>query len=96
MFESTVLGIDHSEPAATWSRKHWLRHCEGYRVEMPGGALGFVETVFLSEDDEPVTIAVRTGAAETRIVLVPLDAVKQILPECEAVVLRQAGLRRNR
>ncbi len=90
MFELTVQRT-HSEPAEPWTREHWLRHCEGYRVETPAGPLGFVETVFFSEDEEPAAIAVRTGAAETRIVLVSMEAVEQIQPERETVVLRHVG-----
>lgn len=87
MFELTV----QETPAKPWTREYWLRHCEAYRVETPGGRLGFVETVFFSQDDEPAAIAVRTGGAETQIVLVSVEAVEQIRPDCETVVLRHVG-----
>jgi hypothetical protein len=87
------MTIVHELPklAECGSKGYWLRHCEGYRVDTPGGPIGFVETVFFFEEEEPVAIAVRTGASDTRIVLVPLEEVEAIRPECEVVALRHVG-----
>lgn len=85
------MTIVHELPklAECWSKGYWLRHSEGYRVDTPDGPIGFVETVFFSEEEEPAAMAVRTGASG--IVLVPLEEVEEIRPDCEVVALRHVG-----
>jgi hypothetical protein len=69
------------------SRAYWLRTCEGFRVYSKDGQLGVVEEVRCS-NKQPEALAVRTGLFRTRLLIVPVDEVKRIVPREKRVFLR--------
>ena len=71
------------EPSA---RTYWLAHCEGFRVDGIGGRIGIVEEV-RDADGEPL-LAVRAGLLGRRVLLVPADAVFEIVPRAMRIWLR--------
>ncbi len=83
------MTVVHEFPslADTWTADHWACHCENYRVDTPDGPIGFVEKVLFSEEREPEAVAVRIGRFQTRLVTVPIEAVVEIRPEWEILVL---------
>ena len=70
----------------TLASGYLLAHCEGFTVDSPDGRLGVVEAV-LPGPERPHALAVRTGLFTTRLLLVPLDEVEQVLPDEQRVVL---------
>ncbi len=67
---------------------YWLRTCEGFSVESDGGRVGIVEEVRLSRERQPKALAVRTGLFRTRLLIVPIDDVEQVVPRNKRVLLR--------
>ena len=70
----------------TLASGYLLAYCEGFTVDSPDGRLGVVEAV-LPGPERPHALAVRTGLFTTRLLLVPLDEVEQVLPDEQRVVL---------
>jgi hypothetical protein len=63
-----------------------LRHCEGFRVESPGGSLGFVEEViFTRAGDEPQALVVVGGLSARQRWVVPVGDVTAVRPRRELV-----------
>jgi hypothetical protein len=70
-------------------KAYWLAHCEGYRVDAPGGRLGRVEAVISRDGSEGAdALVVRGGLLGGRLVVVPVEEVDRILPRKEQIVLR--------
>ena len=69
-----------------WSTAHWLRHCEGFRVETEDGVYGFVEEVELASGD-PVAFLVRFGERFAHVTRVSVGAVDDIDPISEVITL---------
>jgi hypothetical protein len=70
---------------------HWLRRCEGFRVDSAHGRVGFVEEVrYASRFDRPDVIAVRAGLLGRLLLIVPVEEIAQILPSEERIVLRHS------
>jgi hypothetical protein len=69
-----------------WSTAHWLRHCEGFRVETEDGVHGFVEGVELASGD-PVAFLVRFGERFAHVTRVSVRAVDDIDPIGEVITL---------
>lgn len=68
----------------------WLERCEGYRVEGPGGPVGYVDKVVrFAEDDRPRYLSVRAGREGTLLLLVALADVAGVFAPKELVVLRR-------
>jgi hypothetical protein len=71
-----------------WTR-HWLGHCQGFRVEGPGGRVGTVECLIRrSLSEPPELLVVRAGRRSSRTLLVPADDVEKVLPREELVIVR--------
>ena len=71
---------------ATVTRER-LRGCDGFRVETPGGLVGWVEETWLGQAAEPAALAVR--ALDGRRALLFADDVEAVLEDRETVVLRR-------
>jgi hypothetical protein len=68
-----------------------LARCEGFRVDSPGGTLGFVEGVrFASRIDQPDVLEVRGGRFGRQLLLIPIEDVAEISPTEERLVVRSA------
>jgi hypothetical protein len=69
---------------ACWSEAYVLRHCVGFRVEGPGGHLGYVEEVLLDpEGDTPEALLVRG----TSTIEVPVSRISRLVPGRELVLV---------
>jgi hypothetical protein len=67
-----------------WTEGHWLRHCTGFRVEGPGGRLGYVDQVLLDpEGSAPVALVVRGR----RATVVSVGEIVRFLPTRELVLV---------
>lgn len=68
------------EPTA-FHRRYWTTHCEGFRVDFPGGAHGYVEEVRHQDDpDRSAALVVRVGALGRQVVIVPVDQIEFVVP----------------
>jgi hypothetical protein len=66
-----------------------LVRCEGFEVDSPVGLVGFVEGLrFDSRIDVPDFLEVRGGRLGRELLLVPVEAVQEISPEEERVLVR--------
>lgn len=72
-----------------FSDAYWLAHCGGFYVDAPGGRVGLVEEVVSGDDGEPLWLAVRSGQAGWRILVVPVEQIVEIDSRAERVLLRQ-------
>ena len=70
-----------------WSTAHWLRHCEGFRVETEDGVRGFVERVELAAGGDPVAFLVRFGERFAHVTRVPVRAVDELDAVGEVITL---------
>ena len=72
-----------------FDRDYWLCRCQGFRVDSPQGRIGFVrELRFASRQDRPDLLAVRAGLFGTRLLLVPVEEVEDILPKAKRIRLK--------
>jgi hypothetical protein len=70
---------------------HWLRRCEGFRVDAPHGRVGVVEEVrYASRFDRPDVIAVRAGLLGRLLLIIPIGEIAEILPKEERIVVRRS------
>ena len=74
---------------APLDREYWLAHCEGYRVDSPGGRVGLVEAVRRAEGGEqPQSLAVLAGMYGRRRLIIPMTEVETIVPSARRLSLR--------
>jgi hypothetical protein len=86
--ELRSLPSDPALPRAL-DRARSLARCEGYQVEAPEGLVGYVEGLrFVSRIDEPDLLEVRGGRFGRDLVLIPVEAVEEVIAEEERVVVR--------
>jgi hypothetical protein len=79
------VDLEHS----CWTAEYLLDHCERYRIESSGRALGIVEEVVRSPDgDEPVALLVRTNRGDRPLVTLTIDDVLELHPDGERIVVR--------
>jgi hypothetical protein len=68
---------------------YWLRRCEGFRVDCPAGRVGVVAEVrFGSSADRPDALVVRGRALASRVRIVSVSEVAEVMAGEERVVLR--------
>jgi hypothetical protein len=85
--ELRSLPSDPSLPRAVTSLS--LARCEGFQVESRDGILGYVEGLrFVSRIDEPDLLEVRGGRFGRELVLIPVEAVEDVLVDEERLVVR--------
>ena len=66
-----------------------LARCEGFEVDSPVGLVGFVEGLrFGSRIDVPDLLEVRGGRLGRELLLIPVEAVQEISPEEERLLVR--------
>jgi hypothetical protein len=69
--------------------RHELAGCEGFRVELPEGLLGWVEETWLGSEGEPAALAVRTIDGRDGLLLA--EDVESVLPESELLQMSPAS-----
>jgi hypothetical protein len=82
----TETGAEHRQ--SSFGREYWLRRCEGFRVEAPGGRIGQVRSVRFGDSAEPEVLEVRAGLLGRRTLLISVADVETIIPEERRVILR--------
>jgi hypothetical protein len=74
--------------AFTEAERYWLGHCEGFRVDAPGGRLGLVEAVLHRREDRSAdALIVRAGLLGRQLLVVPATSVDAVEPRRERVRL---------
>jgi len=69
--------------------EYWLAHCEGYRVDSPGGRVGIVENVHHAEGVERAeSLAVLAGMFGRRRLIIDAGQVNAIVPHEQCVLLK--------
>ena len=71
-------------------RRYWLTHSEGFRVDAPGGRVGFVEAIVERDAGEPSALIVRAGLFGRRLLVVPAVEVEEVIPRRKRLRLRQS------
>jgi len=78
-----------------WDDDYWLTRCEGFSVDGPSGHLGVVsEEHFRSRLDGPDELVVRGGLLGSRLTVVAVSEVAEVLPDPERIVLSVSHDRR--
>lgn len=76
------------EAYPAFDQGYWLRHCEGFRVDAPGGSLGFVERIVVAASGRGAeALVVLGGLSGDRRWLVPVGDVAVVQPHRERVSL---------
>jgi hypothetical protein len=74
---------------STRDSDYWLRQCEGFIVETPGGRVGIIEEIrYHSTADRPDYLVVRAGRIGRRQILIPVREIEEIIPRRQIVRLR--------
>jgi hypothetical protein len=81
------------EDESCWTHDYLLRHCEGYRVDSPGGHLGHVEEPVLSRD-ESETIGFLVRGTEG-LVFVSVRQIRDFSPRGQRIVVDPLSLVRR-
>jgi len=79
--------ISHDPRHSSLGIDYWLHRCEGFRVESPKGRIGTVRGVRFQGSIEPELLEVHAGLLGHRLLLIPVEEVKAILPRERRVVL---------
>ena len=79
---------EHSR--SSFGRDYWLRRCEGFRVEGPGGRIGHVKGIRFGSSAEPEVLEVRAGLLGRRTLLIDVSDIGEILPEQRSLSLRES------
>jgi hypothetical protein len=82
--EETMQTAVQTIHSGCWSDKHWLSHCEGFRVEAGGTRLGLVEEVDPGEEALAVCAPAQAGPALT----IPFADIRLIDASAERVVVK--------
>ena len=84
-----MTSLDTSDPRdSAYGRDYWLHRCEGFRVEAAGREIGTVHGLRFNGSIEPDLLEVRTGLFGRRVLLIPVEQVKELLPKKRRIVLR--------
>jgi hypothetical protein len=83
---------DPIRPGTASERGSALARCEGFQVDSPHGLVGFVEGLrFGSRIDQPDLLEVRGGRFGRQLLLIPIEAIEEISPADERLVVRNAA-----
>jgi hypothetical protein len=79
------------DPRSVSARRTWcdrIAGCEGYRVDTPGGRLGYVEDVRRDpKSGRPAALVVRAGMRGTHLLDVPVERIRDVLPSRGLVIV---------
>jgi hypothetical protein len=95
-FEMSTVARTNLKPSIHWlddepmsfGSRYWTTRCEGFRVDFPGGAQGYVDEVRHPEDPDHCALVVRVGALGDRVVIVPLDEIELVEASAERIWLK--------
>jgi hypothetical protein len=81
--EATVLTTTTPDTAARgpscWTTDYILRHCETFRVDGPGGRLGYVDEVRLTSTDELEALVVSGGIVVQAALVEDIDPLAEVI-----------------
>jgi hypothetical protein len=77
----------HSQ--SSFGLDYWLRRCEGFRVDGPGGRIGRVRGVRFGSSAQPEVLEVQAGLLGRRTLLIPASDVGEAIPEERCLILRR-------
>jgi hypothetical protein len=83
-----MSSVTHDPRRSSLGIDYWLHRCEGLRVESPVGRIGTVRGVRFQGSIEPEFLEVRAGLLGHRLLLIPVEEVKEILPTQRRIILR--------
>jgi hypothetical protein len=81
-----VERADHTQ--SSFRLDYWLRRCEGFRVDGPGGRIGHVRAIRFGATAEPEALEIRAGMLGRRTLIVPVSEVEEVIPEQRRLILR--------
>jgi hypothetical protein len=84
----TEKGAEHRQ--SSFGREYWLRRCEGFRVEGPGGRVGDVKGIRFGSSADPEVLEVGAGLLGRRRLLISVADVETIIPDERRLILREA------
>jgi hypothetical protein len=79
-------GAEHRQ--SSFGREYWLRRCEGFRVEGPGGRVGHVRGIRFGSSADPEVLEVGAGLLGRRRLLIEVSEVAQIVSNERRIILR--------
>jgi hypothetical protein len=74
---------------SSYGREYWLHRCEGFRVFSAGREVGTVQGLRFHGSLEPELLEVRTGFLGRRRLLIPVEQIKEILPDRKRITLAE-------
>jgi hypothetical protein len=83
----------HDPRRSSYGHDYWLHRCDGFRVESPDGRVGTVQGVRFQSSIEPELLEVRTGLFGRRLLLIPVEQVREILPTQRRISLNASPQR---
>lgn len=93
MVESFTIDATH-ESESCWTHDYLLRHCEGFRVDLPDRHLGYIEdVVLLADKSEPIGFLVR---GDSSLVFVSVHQVRDFSPRAQRILVDPLPLARRR
>ena len=84
----SVASVDLPDPRrSSYGLDYWLHRCHGFTVEHGRRKLGTVTGLRFRASIEPEQLEVRTGLLGRRVLLIPVERVKEIVPEQKLITL---------
>lgn len=81
------VGAEHRH-APSMDSAYWLAHCDGFRVDGPGGQIGVVDHVeYGPQTDMPAALSVASGLWRIHYTRLPITDVADVRPEEERIVV---------
>jgi hypothetical protein len=78
--------VEHRQ--SSFGRDYWLRRCEGFRVEGPGGRVGQVRGIRFGSSADPEVLEVGAGLLGRRRLLIAVSEVAEVVHEERRLILR--------
>jgi hypothetical protein len=84
-----MMAVERAHSQSSFGLDYWLRRCEGFQVEGPGGRIGRVRGIRFGASAEPEVLEVQAGMFGRRTLLIPTSEVSDVIPEQHRLILRE-------
>jgi hypothetical protein len=85
------MAIERAEHRqSSFGLDYWLRRCEAFQVEGPGGRIGRVRGIRFGASAEPEVLEVQAGMFGRRTLLIRASEVSDAIPEQRRLILQEA------
>jgi hypothetical protein len=82
------MAVEPSElTQSSFGLDYWLRRCEGFLIDGPGGRIGRVGGVRFGSSAEPEVLEVRAGLFGRRTLLIAASEVAEVVPAERRLIL---------